>query len=588
MTDTKTQICGTRGRINAKRIQEVAPRILPTPEPDDGFASVVPARTLAQVHSKTWSKPEGMPSDVADELRSIDFGEKLAKLKTPLFSGTLVFVHLVYTVHGEANPFSVSLADTATAIDFVRRALIPISQYASQYGPNNVVVKPDPLEAPVVIKTKKYSDATLRDWIKTIVAQNNLDTKRTALIFLNPPGITNTAGDPNEGTGGYHDMGEVPYAFVNVSGSGFTLDDNKWQFAAHLSHEIAEMIVDPKPNGNPEVCDQCGPNCALLWINYFTRDSVYIATSQAFPPPFEYGFLINGIVKPAFAAACPPALSVANQQAACSYGPPAFPLGMTSITAPSSAGRAGNLFVFAVAPNNRILFNQIAPGGTWVGVQEIPGGFVTNMAVAAGMQGDTLFVFATDPAGQLHFTQAPEGGAFSAWQVVPGAPKTPLAVATAGRPGNLFVFLVEANGQIAFNQIAPGGNFVGWQQMPGGMTTPLPVAAGMEGTTLFVFAKDAVGQLHFTQAPQGGAFAPWAQVPGSLATVVSPTAVGREGTLFVFARKADGTIAFNQVSAGKPFVGWQTIPGGFETGVPVGAGMQGTYASGDPVLPRTP
>jgi hypothetical protein len=60
---------------------------------------------------------------------------------------------------------------------------------------------------------------------------------------------------------------------------------------------------------------------------------------------------------------------------------------------------SGDLFVFAVAANGRILFNQIEPGGVWVGVQEIPGGFVTNAPVAAGMQGNTLFVFAKDAAG---------------------------------------------------------------------------------------------------------------------------------------------------------------------------------------------
>jgi hypothetical protein len=576
MTDMRTLTCGTRARTNAKVIQSVAPHILPTPEPVEGFGSIIPMKTLGELHGANWIPPAGMSPDVASQLKAISFGDKVVKLKDPLFSGTMVFVRLIFTITGQPNPISVSEADTYTAIDFVRRAVIPISQYASQYGPNSVVVKPDPLTAPVTLKTAQYNDATLQAWIKTIVTQYKLDTKTTCLAFLNPPGVVNTSGAIAQGTGGYHDMGEVPYVFANVAGQNFTLGDPGWQFAGHLSHETAEMIVDPKPNGNPEVCDQCGPNCASTWLDYFTEDSVYIATSQALPPSFSYGFYINGIINPTYVGSCPPALSAADQKLACSYGPPAHPLGMSTAMAPASAGRTGNLFVFAVAANGRILFNQIEPGGVWAGVQEISGGFVTNAAVAAGMQGNTLFVFAKDAAGQLHFTQAPQGGAFTAWQAVPGVMKTSLAPASAGRTGNLFVFAVEAGGQIAFNQIAPGGNFVGWQTVPGGMTTATAVAASMQGTELFVFAKDAAGQLHFTLAPQGGGFVDWQPVPGGLVTTAAPGSASRADNLFLFAEQSDGSIAFNQVAPGSPFVGWQTIPGGLITNAAVAAGMEGT------------
>ena len=576
MIDMRTLTCGTRARVNAKVIQSVAPHILPTPEPAKGFGSIIPMKTLGELHSADWTPAAGISPDVASQLKAIPFADKMVKLKDPLFSGTLVFVRLIFTITGQPNPLSVSKADTYTAIDFARRAIIPISQYASQYGPNSVVVKPDPLTAPVTLKTAQYNDGTLRAWIKTIVTQNKLDTKTTCLVFLNPVGVVNTSGAIAQGTGGYHDMGEVPYVFANVAGQNFTLGDSGWQFAGHLSHEIAEMVVDPKPNGNPEVCDQCGPNCASTWLDYFTEDSVYIATSQALPPPFSYGFFINGIVSPTYARSCPPALSASDQKLACSYGPPSHPLGMSTAMAPASAGRTGTLFVFAVAANGRILFNQIAAGGVWVGVQEIPGGFVTDAPVAAGMQGNTLLVFAKDAGGQLHFTQAPQGGAFTAWQAVPGAMKTSLAPAAAGRTDNLFVFAVEAEGQIAFNQIAPGGNFVGWQTIPGGMTTFIAVAAGMQGTTLFVCAKDAAGQLHFTLAPQGGAFVNWQPVPGGLVTTAAPALAGRPGNLFVFAMQSNGNIAFNQVASGSPFVGWQTIPGGLVTDAPASAGMLGT------------
>ena len=318
MVDMKTLICGTRARMNAKVIQSVAPHILPTPEPAEGFGSIIPMKTLGELHISNWTPPAGISPDVVSQLKAIPFGDKVVKLKDPLFSGTMVFVRLIFTIAGQSNPLSVSEADTYTAIDFVRRAVIPISQYASQYGPNSVVVKPDPLTAPVTLKTVQYNDDTLQSWIKTIVTQYKLDTKTTCLVFLNPQGVVNTSAAIAKGFGGYHDMGEVPYVFANVAGQNFTLGDPGWQFAGHLSHYIAEkMIVDPKPNDNPEVCDQCGPNCASTWLDYFTEDSVYIATTQALPPPFSYGFYINGIINPTYVGSCPPALSAADQKLAC-------------------------------------------------------------------------------------------------------------------------------------------------------------------------------------------------------------------------------------------------------------------------------
>lgn len=189
MIDMKTLTCGTRARMNAKVIQSVAPHILPTPEPAEGFGSIIPMKTLGELHGANWTPPAGISPDVVSQLKAIPFGDKVVKLRDPLFSGTVVFVRLIFTIAGQSNPLSVSEADTYTAIDFVRRAVIPISRYASQYGPNSVVVKPDPLTVPVTLTTAQYKDETLQSWIKTIVTQYKLDTKTTCLVFLNPPGV---------------------------------------------------------------------------------------------------------------------------------------------------------------------------------------------------------------------------------------------------------------------------------------------------------------------------------------------------------------------------------------------------------------
>jgi hypothetical protein len=67
--------------------------------------------------------------------------------------------------------------------------------------------------------------------------------------------------------------------------------------------------------------------------------------------------------------------------------------------------------------DSQILFNQAAPGGAFVGWQEVPGGVRTDVALAAGMQKDTLFVFAKQQDGRILFNQAASGGAFVGWQL---------------------------------------------------------------------------------------------------------------------------------------------------------------------------
>jgi hypothetical protein len=46
-----------------------------------------------------------------------------------------------------------------------------------------------------------------------------------------------------------------------------------------------------------------------------------------------------------------------------------------------------------------------------------PGGAQPDVALAAGMQSDTLFVFAKTFDGRIVFNQAASGGAFVGWQL---------------------------------------------------------------------------------------------------------------------------------------------------------------------------
>lgn len=104
---------------------------------------------------------------------------------------------------------------------------------------------------------------------------------------------------------------------MNVFGQGLTVNDLADVYALQLSHEIAEMTVDPNVDGkNPEVCDACGPNCQSTWRDFLvTPNKTYSQSTQIFPPGFAFTFFINGIVQPNSETECP------APQDACAYSP---------------------------------------------------------------------------------------------------------------------------------------------------------------------------------------------------------------------------------------------------------------------------
>jgi hypothetical protein len=144
-------------------------------------------------------------------------------------------------------------------------------------------------------------------------------------VVLNPTVAVNLDTQRSQGVGGYHGHANLPYAFINLMGNGLTIADTDQFYALALSHETAEMAVDPLANlVNPEVCDPCSPNCQNIFVDYFNDIGGYIQTIQAAgyppaPPPFAYSFCINAIVQPASATLpCPPGAPAA----ACAYAPP--------------------------------------------------------------------------------------------------------------------------------------------------------------------------------------------------------------------------------------------------------------------------
>ncbi len=305
-------LCATRAIKNARHLQMTAPHILPRDEPPGGFASRVPRELLARLHAPPDPKDLARVTGLAEALRRTPVPRRTAKASAPLFHGTLVFAQVTFTT--SRGTVAVNGPDLATAIAFARLAVGPISAYASQYGPNGVVVAPKSVPFAANVPSGRYNDQALQGWVNAIVAQNGLPPD-TCVVILNPQGVVNADADPSQGVGGYHGLANVPYAFVNVMGTGLTIADEADAYALALSHEIAEMVVDPRADlSNPECCDPCAGNCGATYYESFDGSGRYL--SGGTNPAAGYAFFINSIVKPNAATQCPAPSS------ACAYPPP--------------------------------------------------------------------------------------------------------------------------------------------------------------------------------------------------------------------------------------------------------------------------
>ncbi|MBV9250265.1 MAG: hypothetical protein JO227_13600 [Acetobacteraceae bacterium] len=147
-----------------------------------------------------------------------------------------------------------------TAISYATQAVVPISLYASQYGPNSLAVSPNIISYNMELSQPSIDDGQLQNLVNDVASK--LPPEACVVVLL-PPAMDNRSNSRSQGTHGYHGHAKVPYinSYIDNDQQGstsLTVQDVSFRYAGSLSHEIAEMVVDPFGNG-PEVCDPCGP-----------------------------------------------------------------------------------------------------------------------------------------------------------------------------------------------------------------------------------------------------------------------------------------------------------------------------------------
>ena len=381
----RRRLCATQALKNVKAIRAVNPHVFPSIEPLEGYASVVPFDVLQRFHQMTDEElrpypqlleaahtlrqnaqtsaphaPAAVPAAGGDLGASGPQAAPSPSARDTLFHGVLYFVQITFNFGGSSAV--VSDADMVTMIEYTALALPTISRYTAQYGDSQVSVFSDILKLQKDLPpTGIYNDHMLAQWLGSLAFDDLVSTRGVSpesicFVVPNPPGVINS--DATGDVYGYHHSADYPaypvypysfpYCFIDVLGSDLTIQDEADHYAASLSHEIAEMIVNPSAQdvffgGRPEVCDPCA-NCEPApvglgsqanWRAFFAVSSDglahYVTSTDGTTVPlsnpinnrlggvpqprFRWDFYIAAIVPPLYVNDCPSIF--------CTFGPDA-------------------------------------------------------------------------------------------------------------------------------------------------------------------------------------------------------------------------------------------------------------------------
>ncbi|SOE95268.1 hypothetical protein SAMN05414139_08133 [Burkholderia sp. D7] len=474
-----------------------------------------------------------------------------------LFSGTVHLVNLAFQRRDQNNQItSIAAGDMQTLLEYVTVACPTILRYTSQYGQASVTVSQTILNGLVDVPNNTYDQGSLEDWVDTLAQQYGVSSNDCLCIF-NPFGMVNET-DRLPHTQGYHSTtAKCRYVFVNLQNPpnmNLSLADRDLYFAPYLSHELAEMIVDPDASSNPEVCDPCAGNCGHVTLNFFMRNGSFVGSVTDAPLLPDFDFYVEGVAQPAYVHQCP------APSAACGYFPEIWTrLGGSGYKDISVAGHpeSGLLSLFALDSNGDAWRLDQADAINWGGWQSFGAHDLRNVGTAVNLDG-RLELFSLGGDGHLyHVWQEPGSGVWGSWENLGGDGLEQICV-TSDRSGALNVLAIRSGGECVWiKQGGPGDSFGDWTSLGGQGFLGVLAGVGLSGP-LTVCVLDSNNVLQATDKP--GTLG-WTRISTPLVDQFS-LLTGDDGKLHVVGISKQGD-AFHVVQAfsGIDFASYEELGG---------------------------
>ena len=299
--------CSTRAVKVLKHLRSTVPKTIPRSSLQ--ALEELPPTVLSNLHTTTDWDSITQDAKLKDWLRKNPLLAPNATVSSPLFNGTLVFAQIIFIRQGQPDYF-MSMADMQTAVNYATLAVVPIQRYASQYGPNSVDVSPNVIPFPANLNGNSFTETEFEGWVDEVakMARDN-QVNNPCVVVLHDRSLPTTPMFTCQ-RNSFHSITPTgtPFCYCLVFGQNLSVADNNHTinnrptekvYAHNLSHEIAEMVVDPVPGlGNPEVCDACAGNCNNSQFDLFDQNGDFIGGTADTASATGFAFFINSIVRP--------------------------------------------------------------------------------------------------------------------------------------------------------------------------------------------------------------------------------------------------------------------------------------------------
>jgi hypothetical protein len=252
----------------------------------------------------------------------------------------------------------------------------------------------------------------------------------------------------------------------------------------------------------------------------------------------------------------------------------------------------GELFVFTNdLRSRRVITNRRKtrddPDWTELDPLELPPErIVTPHALACTQHNTSVYAFAVLGDGRIQcrpYVDASTQYSDEPWHDVPGGMLTNTAVAAGVANGRLVLCALGQDQGIYLNELAPGGRYwTGWYQIPGGGSTDVTPTVATFQDELYIFIKGRTSRRILVKARSvDGVWTPWAEVPGAGRTDAPITAVNSGGQLFLFIKQPETRAPWvNIASVTGTWSGWLPMPNSGVTDV----GLASTTVEGQVYL----